>query len=99
MNLRYFGETDAGLQRGNNEDAFLIEGERGLFAVADGLGGLPRGELASQLAVEGLREQMPERLTQASARELCNRLNRYVREEGLRLSGEEGIATTLTLAH
>ncbi len=99
MNLRYFGETDTGLQRSRNEDAFLLEGDRGLFAVADGLGGLPKGELASQLAMEGLSKRMPKQLTEENARDLCNDLSHYVRNEGMRIAGIEGIATTLTLAH
>lgn len=45
------GATHAGRKRENNEDAFLIDDELGLYIVADGLGGHAAGETASRLAV------------------------------------------------
>jgi protein phosphatase len=42
--------TDIGLVRTNNEDSSFA-GQR-LVAVADGIGGLPAGELASQIVIE-----------------------------------------------
>jgi protein phosphatase len=46
--------SDLGLRRGNNEDS-AYAGRR-LLVVADGMGGLPAGELASDLAVGALTE-------------------------------------------
>lgn len=43
-------------RRSNNEDAFCVAPELGLFAVADGMGGYHGGEVASALAVERLRD-------------------------------------------
>ncbi|OLN30394.1 Protein serine/threonine phosphatase PrpC, regulation of stationary phase [Desulfovibrio sp. DV] len=37
--------------RENNEDAFWIDVDQGLFLVADGMGGLAAGEVASRMAV------------------------------------------------
>ncbi len=50
--------TDKGLseKRPQNEDAYLEMTNRGLFAVADGVGGAQSGEVASQMAVEVLAE-------------------------------------------
>jgi protein phosphatase len=54
------GRTDAGLERGENEDRFLIapfgaRARRGcLLAVADGVGGSIGGALASSMTVESL---------------------------------------------
>jgi len=42
--------TDAGMRRLSNEDAFLIDEERELLAVADGMGGMENGGVASSLA-------------------------------------------------
>jgi serine/threonine protein phosphatase PrpC len=50
--------TDRGLnqKRPLNEDSFLADGERGIFSVADGVGGAEAGEVASQTAIEVLDE-------------------------------------------
>jgi len=50
--------TDRGLneKRPLNEDSFLADGQRGIFSVADGVGGAEAGEVASQTAIEVLDE-------------------------------------------
>ena len=50
--------TDRGLneRRPLNEDSFLHDPERSIFAVADGVGGAEAGEVASQTAIEVLDE-------------------------------------------
>jgi PPM family protein phosphatase len=50
--------TDRGLneRRPLNEDSFLDDGNRSIFAVADGVGGAEAGEVASQTAIEVLDE-------------------------------------------
>ncbi|HEX6648563.1 MAG TPA: protein phosphatase 2C domain-containing protein [Pyrinomonadaceae bacterium] len=50
--------SDRGLneRRPLNEDAFLHDRERSIFAVADGVGGAEAGEVASQTAIEVLDE-------------------------------------------
>lgn len=56
--LRSAAVTDRGLndKRPLNEDSFLADSERGIFSVADGVGGAEAGEVASQTAVEVLDE-------------------------------------------
>ncbi len=50
--------TDRGMnpKRPLNEDSFLADTERGIFSVADGVGGAEAGEVASQTAIEVLDE-------------------------------------------
>ncbi len=52
--------TDKGLVRNNNEDHLLEMPELGLFAIADGMGGELCGEVASEIAVNTLRDFVTE---------------------------------------
>lgn len=58
LKLTAADKTDVGKQREQNEDSVYkrietsSDGDRGLFIVADGMGGYQAGEVASQLAVE-----------------------------------------------
>src|SRR5713226_6316590 len=56
--LRSAAVSDRGLneKRPLNEDSFLADAARGIFAVADGVGGAEAGEVASQTAIEVLDE-------------------------------------------
>lgn len=58
MNRASYGLTDVGRRRESNEDALLDEGDVGLYAVADGMGGHAAGEVASRMAIETLLERM-----------------------------------------
>lgn len=66
------GKTDVGLQREQNEDAFhtqLMDDAHpasGVFIVSDGMGGYHAGEVASQLAVETIRDDLTAIFTQVS---------------------------------
>jgi len=50
--------TDVGLIRSGNEDNYLIVPERGLFIVADGMGGHAAGEVASEMAVRTIASDL-----------------------------------------
>ncbi len=58
LSVKSSAVTDRGLnkKRPLNEDSFLADSERGIFSVADGVGGAEAGEVASQTAIEVLDE-------------------------------------------
>lgn len=55
MKLSVYSDTNRG-GRAHNEDSLLYscDGERGIFVLADGLGGHDKGEVASHLAAEAI---------------------------------------------
>ena len=58
LSVKSSAVTDRGLnpKRPLNEDSFLADSARGIFVVADGVGGAEAGEVASQTAIEVLDE-------------------------------------------
>jgi len=52
------GQTDPGLARLHNEDAFKVDSDYGLYVVADGMGGHSHGEVASKIAVETIAKTL-----------------------------------------
>ncbi len=61
MKIISFGKSDTGKERKNNEDSYLVDDKKGIYAVADGIGGHRGGEVASRIAVETLAETFRER--------------------------------------
>jgi serine/threonine protein phosphatase PrpC len=55
MRFECASRTNVGLKRKINEDSLFVDSERGLWAVADGMGGHDAGEVASATVVEALR--------------------------------------------
>ena len=53
--IHVVSHTDTGRVRDHNEDALLIDDARGLYVVADGVGGHAKGEVASAEAVEQIQ--------------------------------------------
>jgi serine/threonine protein phosphatase PrpC len=56
--LTSFALTDVGCKRKNNEDAYQIFPDYGIFIVADGMGGAEDGEVASKAIVDELTKTL-----------------------------------------
>jgi len=98
--LEAFSLSDKGCVRANNEDYCLIDAERGLYVLADGMGGAKAGEQASRIAVETVAD------TVRSAPKLDSQVLIFAAEEANRRVLEaaqndpslEGMGTTLVAA-
>lgn len=61
----FHAQTDPGLMRANNEDAYSYDAVAGLAVLADGMGGYNAGEVASSMACQCIREDLSAWLVQA----------------------------------
>jgi serine/threonine protein phosphatase PrpC len=94
MQFECVSRTHVGLKRKINEDSLLAETDRGLWVVADGMGGHDAGEVASAAVVDSLR-RLPDyedldRLTSAAIEAL-----RQVNDELIRLAQSNGSERTI----
>lgn len=87
--MNWGSRTETGHVRRRNEDALLVEPDARVFAVADGLGGHPAGDLASATAVDRLRAVLVPGATAggASETEAAAPPDEAASEPGRRLAG------------
>lgn len=64
--ISFYGRTDVGLVRPNNEDALLADSDIKFCLVADGMGGAAAGETASQIFVQTTGEIFNKQLITSS---------------------------------
>lgn len=74
-----FGATDIGKIRKINEDDFLVDEEKGLWIVADGMGGHKAGDLASKMVTRSFAEVEISRDIEKAVSEVCAQLQQINR--------------------
>jgi serine/threonine protein phosphatase PrpC len=94
MQFECVSRTHVGLKRKVNEDSMLAETDRGLWVVADGMGGHHAGEVASAAVVDAL-QRLPDyddldRFTGAAIEAL-----RQVNDELIRLAHSQDSESTI----
>lgn len=110
----YSCASHIGKVRKNNEDYCKGEiidtdyGSIGIFALADGMGGHKKGEVASKLAVENIICFFKENLLQSTnikidyvddiVKQAYNNVNSIIHEKSISSVDYEGMGTTLTTA-
>jgi PPM family protein phosphatase len=98
--VKCFGESDPGRVRRNNEDAFHIDADRGIFLVVDGIGGQAAGEKAAEIAVDCLRTRLERQTGTAEqrVREAIANANKEILIQAREHAEWHGMACVLTVA-
>lgn len=95
MKLEWGAASHVGMLRQQNEDAYAAEEH--VFVVADGMGGHNAGEVASALAVAGMKHAAIGGFgSAASVVDAVNAANRAIHEASGGTSEQRGMGTTLT---
>lgn len=99
MKFTAHGHSDVGFLRETNEDSFLVRVDKGVFAVADGVGGLPYGSLASLLAVQffdSLTDNVSDGFDSARLCLTIEKIHKNIIKCGSIVGGQNGIGTTFS---
>lgn len=81
MRVQAWARTDVGKVRSDNQDSYLLDRDLGLFVVADGMGGGPRGDIASALTCNVVQEYI------GDGAAILNAYNKSPTEENLEKVG------------
>lgn len=102
MHITCAGRTDVGIIRSGNEDNFLMLPDRGIFVVADGMGGHAAGEVASEMAVRiigrelGSLKGLADEAVAERVRTAIRTANQSIFERTLTEHDKRGMGTTVT---
>ncbi len=98
---RGLGLTDKGKIRENNEDFFLIDEDKSLYLLADGMGGYNGGEVASKTACRLFDEffKVDGKNIEAHLIEVFKKVNENIFKEGKEKEELKGMGTTFIACH
>ncbi|MEM1231738.1 MAG: Stp1/IreP family PP2C-type Ser/Thr phosphatase [Pseudomonadota bacterium] len=78
--MKFVGATDPGQVRLGNEDSYGFDAARRVAVLADGMGGLNAGEIASAAAVRAFLEAVPDAMEGSDLKQAAMEANRKVFE-------------------
>jgi protein phosphatase len=99
--MKSYGITNIGKVRLKNDDSFYCsDGKKGLYIVADGMGGYKGGELASKIAVATAVEELKDtdEITPEIASTLVEKIRIYLEDEVKKNPSLRDMGTTLICA-
>lgn len=106
LRLKWSARSDVGMIRSGNEDSYdtNVNATRGLFVVADGMGGHAAGEVASLMAVQTLMGELSGVTEVDDAGKAATKLaealraaNRNIHDRMLAESDKQGMGTTASV--
>lgn len=110
--LESYALSHQGRRRSNNEDAYLIDRQMGLYIVCDGMGGHAAGEVASSMAVESVHASLqkvfakkPPLIETFEQRQMLRKTiaqtifeaGQKIHQHGKNNAAQKGMGTTLTM--
>ena len=114
MKIEFYALTDVGKKREHNEDCYFADSkeiapgfEVGILIVADGVGGVEKGEIASFIACKNIGQYLKENIvdgdilsmeTRAKVTTAITEANKAIREVAQRTGVSGGMGTTLVMA-
>ncbi len=105
VRLLHAARTDVGMIRSGNEDNFAVNasGDRGLFIVADGMGGHAAGEVASEMAVQTVERELQgvrdldDKSTADKLTDALKKANRNIHDRTITEVDKQGMGTTASV--
>jgi serine/threonine protein phosphatase PrpC len=107
VRLLHAARTDVGMIRSGNEDNYAVNvpqpPDRGLFVVADGMGGHAAGEVASEMAVQTLERELSgirdleDKTSAERVTEALRMANRTIHDRTITEVDKQGMGTTASV--
>lgn len=95
--MQIYAVTHRGKKRDVNQDAYYADNDKGIFVVADGMGGYKAGDVASKMAIDEVIKHMEDTPSEASLKRAILKANHAVYLSSHEEPSYSGMGTTMTL--